>query len=132
MPPSRSAADWLACYAAAWRGRDAAGVGTLFHEDVAYAFDPFAPPLGLDAVVVHWTAAFATQAEVDLAVRVVADEGEHAAAEWWASILTTAGEELTLSASLLLRFAADGRCSELHEHWLRHDGRLPAPERFQP
>jgi ketosteroid isomerase-like protein len=126
----RRAGQWLTRYAAAWREFDAGAVGALFADEVAYSFDPFAAPLDRDGVVAHWTAAFAGQASVALATRLVAAGPDGAAAEWWAAIVGRDGEESTLSASLLLRFGPDGRCRELHEHWLRRDGLLPAPARF--
>jgi hypothetical protein len=121
---------WIADYAAAWRARDATRVGLLFSPDTRYSFDPFAPPLTLPEVVEHWRTAFAIQREVDLSVRLVAEDGATAVVEWWASILGVDDEGVTLSATLLLHFVEDGRCDELHEHWLRHDGRLSPPERF--
>ena len=122
---------WLEAYASAWRAFDLRAAAELFAEDVAYSFDPFDEPrLGRDAVLAYWQSAFAGQRAVDLSVRLWAADGARASAEWWAVITPHEGEVVTLSASLLLRFDGDGRCCELHEHWLRSDEALAAPPRF--
>ena len=120
----------MAAYAAAWNARDASRASRLFTPDVRYSFDPFAEPLDLDELVRHWSTAFATQTEVELSTRLVTASGDDAVIEWWASILTDDGAGVTLSATLLLHLAEDGRVDELHEHWLRRDGRIAAPARF--
>ena len=139
MPPNKSevvpdmmdqAARWMATFGEVWRTRDTTRVETLFTEGVRYSFDPFSPPLDLKAVVRHFRMAFAMQAEVELSMRLVSASANKATIEWWASILTNNNASYTLSATMLLCLTNDGRVDDLHEHWMRHDGRMPSPERF--
>ena len=121
---------WLQRYATAWRDNDLALAADLFADEVEYSFDPFRQPIkGRDAVVGYWRQAFAGQRDLRLAVRLWAVTADAAAAEWWAAFERD-GADLTLSASLLLRFDAEGRCVELHEHSLQHDARLEPASRF--
>jgi ketosteroid isomerase-like protein len=121
---------WLQRYATAWRDNDLSLAAGLFTDEVEYSFDPFREPIkGRHAVLDYWRQAFTEQRDLRLAVRLWAVTGDAAAAEWWAAFERN-GADLTLSASLLLRFDAEGRCLELHEHWLQHDARLEPPSRF--
>lgn len=121
---------WLERYANAWRRHDLDLAADLFAEDVAYSFDPFSPSIrGRDAVVNYWRHALDGQRDLDLTVRLWSSEGEFASAEWWAAFERD-GSVVTLSASLLLRFDDDGRCLELHEHWIGSEARRTAPPRF--
>jgi hypothetical protein len=121
---------WLQRYATAWRDNDLSLAAGLFADDVEYSFDPFQQPIkGRHAVLEYWREAFAGQRELLLSVRLWAATADAAAAEWWAAFERD-GTDLTLSASLLLRFDDEGRCVELHEHWLQHDARLEPPRRF--
>ena len=49
-------------------------------------------------------------------------DGDRVAVEWWTT-MTDGGEEVTLPSCLLLRFDADGRCSDLREYWMLERGR---------
>lgn len=49
-------------------------------------------------------------------------DGDRVAVEWWATMISE-GEALTLPGCLLLRFAPDGRCSDLREYWNLEAGR---------
>src|SRR5438477_3936787 len=114
---------WLDRYATAWREKDLSLAANLFADRVEYSFDPFGEPVaGRGAVLGYWRRALARQRNLRLSIRLWAATEETAAAEAWASFERD-GLNLTLSASLLLRFNDDGRCIELHEHWLQHDGR---------
>ena len=130
MSPVYTPEQWTQAYARAWREKNLSLAADLWSEDVSYSFDPFGPPIvGREAVVAYWTQALAGQSETDLYVRLWVTSSHFAAAEWWVSFLRE-GTSITLSASLLLCFAPDGRCCELHEHWLQHEGRIPPPDRF--
>lgn len=56
--------------------------------------------------------------------------GARVAVEWWATMVE-AGERVTLPGCLLLRFAADGRCTDLYES-LRHAARVRGTRRATP
>lgn len=126
----RTPAEWVEAYGDAWRRGDLELAADLFSANVSYSFDPFGAPLrGRDAVVDYWSKAISSQTDLSLSIRVFATDRTLAAAEWWASF-SRDQRWVTLSASLLLSFDAEGRCCELHEHWAQWDGRLDPPGRF--
>jgi uncharacterized protein (TIGR02246 family) len=111
------AATWLDSYAAAWRAGDPEAAGRLFADDAAYTFDPFGRGLrGREQIVAHWTQAIAAQSELVLLVESPVADGDRAAAAWRATFVRD-GERVELAACLLLRFDADGRCTDLREYW---------------
>ena len=121
---------WIEAYANAWREKNLKQAADLWTEEVKYSFDPFRCPIvGRDDVLLYWEQALMDQTDIELHVRLWLAMQNEAAGEWWVSF-NLEGQYITLSASLLLRFASDGRCSELHEHWLKHQGHISPPDRF--
>jgi hypothetical protein len=49
-------------------------------------------------------------------------DGDRVAVEWWTTMVSE-GAEVSLPGCLLLRFASDGRCSDLREYWNFAPGR---------
>jgi hypothetical protein len=120
-------ADWIAAYARAWVGRDPDAAAALFTEDAVYRSSPFRQPhTGSEAIRDYWARATSTQEDLDLRFGEPVVEGRKAVVEWWA-IMRDEGAWITLPGSLLLRFAADGRCEELREYWHVEDGRHEPP-----
>lgn len=121
-----AAARFLAAYAAAWRERDPQAAAALFAPEAHYTSDPFGPGVrGPEQIAEYWANATGAQAAIDLRVGAPLVDGDRAAAEWWATFERDGSAE-TLAACLLLRFDADGRCSELREYW------RPAPAPCEP
>jgi ketosteroid isomerase-like protein len=119
----REAIDrWLADYARAWEGRDPAAAVALFTEDATYRSSPFREPhAGHDGIERYWRDAVTTQDDISVRFGTPVVDGGRAAVEWW----TTAVDESaasTIAGILLLRFAEDGRCSALREHWAIAEG----------
>ena len=109
--------DWLARYARAWRESDDGAAAELFSTDASYRSDPFGPGLrGRQAIAEYWRSATAAQSELDLRIGAAVVDGDRAAAEWRATFRRD-GQQVALAACLILRFDADGRCSELREYW---------------
>ncbi len=55
------------------------------------------------------------------------EAGERVAVEWWTTLLTDEGDDLTLTGCLLLRFGDDGLCTELREYWFAEPGMHEPP-----
>jgi uncharacterized protein (TIGR02246 family) len=126
-PVVASPAAWVDAYAAAWRAGDPAAAGELFAPDAAYTFDPFGPGLrGRAQIVAHWTQAIGAQSELELEIEPPFVDGDRAATAWRARFVRD-GERVELAAALLLRFGADGRCTELREFWLQAAHPEPHP-----
>lgn len=115
---------WLAEYARAWREKDAEGVAALFTENAVYRSSPTgAAHTGREAIAAYWRRATATQAEFDLRLGAPVVAGDRAAVEWWAVMRDpdwrpeAPNEWVTLPGCLILRYAEDGRCTELREYY---------------
>ncbi len=119
--------EWIAAYGRARVERDADRAVSLFTENAVYRSSPFREPhVGSDGIREYWTLATSTQDELDLRFGKPVVEERKAVVEWWA-IMRDEGAWITLSGSLLLRFAEDGRCEELREYWHVEDGRHERP-----
>ncbi len=118
---------WVDAYAEAWRERDSDAAAALFTEDCLYWDHPLREPnRGADGVRAYWANATSTQdrADVRMGQPVESEDSSRAAVEFWVRMLN-GGAEVTLVGILFLRFAEDGRCSELRETWLVEAGDFP-------
>jgi ketosteroid isomerase-like protein len=121
------AAAWLGAYAAAWRAADPRAAAALFAHDARYTADPFGPGLrGREQIAAYWAQATAAQSGLDLHVEAPVADGDRAAAAWRATFVRD-GERVELAACLLLRFDADGRCTDLREFWRQAEHSEPHP-----
>ena len=121
--------DWIEAYGAAWRGRDPEAAARLFTEDAIYRSSPFREPhVGTEGIRAYWTRATADQRNLNLRFGTPVIEGSRVSVEWWAIMDLEGGSSGTLPGSLLLLFAADGRCRELREYWHWQDERREPPE----
>jgi ketosteroid isomerase-like protein len=121
-------AAWIEEYGRAWREKDAEAVVRIFTEDAVYRSSPFREPsVGSEGIRAYWTRATAAQEDLDLRFGTPIVQGSTVVVEWWAT-MRDGGDELTLPGTLILRFAADGRCEELREYWHEEPGRREPPE----
>jgi uncharacterized protein (TIGR02246 family) len=114
-----NAEQWAEAYAQAWRDRDAEAAAALFTEECTYRDHPVLgePHRGQAGVRSYWSNVTATQDQVDVRMgHVIEATDGRAAVEFWVRMLND-GAQITLTGILFLRFAADGRCSELRETW---------------
>jgi nuclear transport factor 2 (NTF2) superfamily protein len=126
---------WIGEYSRAWREKDPAVVAALFTDDASYRSSPTGVAhVGREAIMAYWCRATATQADLDLRFGVPVAAGDRVAVEWWAVMRDpgwrpdAASEWVTLPGCLILRFATDGRCSELREYYNPVLGEaIPAP-----
>jgi len=110
-------ADWIERYRLAWETADADLVVSLFTEDASYRSNPFeAPHLGHDGIRAYWEGVTSVQRDARVAMGRPFGDGDRVAVEWWTT-MESRDEQVTLPGCLLLRFAADGRCSDLREYW---------------
>ena len=115
---------WVDAYADAWRERDPDAAAALFTEDCLYWDHPLGEPnRGAAGVRAYWANATATQDRVDVRMGrpVESEDASRAAVEFWVRMLN-GGAEVTLVGILFLRFAEDGRCTELRETGLFEPG----------
>lgn len=118
-------ATWIEGYRRAWETADTELVLTLFTEDASYRSNPFEEPhLGHEGIRGYWDAVTSVQRDPRVRMGRPFVDGDRVAVEWWTE-MTSGGEDVTLPGCLLLRFGADGRCTDLREHWNVTPGRRP-------
>ena len=116
--------EWIDGYRRAWEGGDTELVLTLFTEDASYRSNPFEEPyLGHDGIRAYWDGVTSQQRDARVRMGRPFTDGDRVAVEWWTT-MESQGEEVTLPGCLLLRFEADGRCSDLREYWNVTTGRV--------
>lgn len=115
---------WLEGYRQAWESRDPAAAAALFTPDAPYREQPYQEPFpGQDGVRAYWAEVTATQSDVRFRYGTPMVVGDRAVVEWWVT-MKNGGVDVTLAGVFLLRFAADGRCSDLNEYWHFSEGQL--------
>lgn len=116
--------EWADRYARAWEERDEDAIAALFTPDAEYRSAPFREPFRGEAEIrAYWRRGAGTQQDVRVRMGRPFMDGDRAAVEWWTTMNDTDDGEVTLPGCLLLRFAPDGRCSELREYWHLEPGR---------
>ena len=124
MDAHEAVRNWIERYSAAWKGHDADAVSKLYTEDAVYRSHPFRDPLSGHAGVFEYSRwAFDSEADVDLWFGEPIAADDRASVEYWAVILDQHGKISTLSGTVVLRFASDGRVAEHRDCWALEDGR---------
>lgn len=108
---------WIEAYGRAWETGDEDLLVSLFTDDASYRSSPFRGPFrGRDEIRAYWRRNAGTQRDKRVRMGRPFVEGNRVAVEWWTTMVDE-GEAVTLPGCLLLRFEADGRCSDLREYW---------------
>jgi hypothetical protein len=116
--------EWAERYGQAWEDADEDAIAALFTEDAVYRSAPFREPFRGEAELRgYWRRGAGVQKQVRVRMGTPFVDGERAAVEWWTTMYDPDDGEVTLPGCLLLRFASDGRCSELREYWHVQPGR---------
>ncbi len=116
-------ADWIRSYCEAWEKADEDLVASLFTEDASYRSSPFREPFrGQAEIRAYWRRGAGHQRETRVRMGSPFVDGRRVAVEWWATMIEE-DEAVTLPGCLILRFADDGRCSDLREYWHLEAGR---------
>jgi ketosteroid isomerase-like protein len=125
--------DWLDRYSAAWLAYDEQAIRSLFAPDARYRYHPYDPGsdmvVGVDAIVKDWLDPQNRDAEgtYDSHYETYAVEGDRAVAVGWSRYYEDASKAKLAREyhnAYLLRFDAEGRCSEFTEFFMQ------TPERF--
>lgn len=113
--------DWLNRYIAAWRSNDPGEIGALFSDDAVYHYHPYGDDAvrGRDAIVSSWLEEGDPPDGWDAAYEPYAVDGDRAVAVGWSRYEASDAEpKRTYRNAFLLRFAADGRCTEFTEYFM--------------
>jgi hypothetical protein len=119
--------DWLDRYIAAWRANERGPIEALFTEDAIYRYTPYGGEdhtlRGHDAIVEGWLAEGDDPDAWEARYEPYATEADRAVATGWSRYdASDQGPERTFHNVFLLRFAADGRCTELTELFMLEGG----------
>jgi hypothetical protein len=121
---------WLDDYVAAWKSYDRDQIAGLFTEDVEYRYHPYDKPVrGRDSVVAAWreegefpgASGRDEEGIYDGSYRAVAVDGDVAVAVGTSTYSDGPGGPVAevYENCFLLRFAADGRCREFTEWFMK-------------
>jgi hypothetical protein len=114
--------QWVTSYGQAWEVADEDLIVSLFTETATYRSSPFRDPYrGHVEIRAYWRASAAGQRQTRVHMGLPIAQGERVMVEWWATMVEH-DRPVTLPGCLLLRMAADGRCSDLREYWNRQEG----------
>ena len=114
---------WLDRYIEAWRANERGPIEELFSEDVSYSYRPWESDehtvRGRDALVDDWLKEPDGPESWDARYEPYAVEGDRAVAVGWSRYGASGNDpERMYHNAYLLRFAADGRCTEFREFYM--------------
>jgi len=116
---------WAEGYRLAWEAGDPDAAAALYAEDCVFRSAPFRetePPIDYTRRVFPE----ATAEHVRFGEPV--EEGDRAAVEWWATLVTPDGGEQTIAGCSMLRFDENGLVVEARDYWHLEPGRRePSP-----
>ncbi|HYK06624.1 MAG TPA: nuclear transport factor 2 family protein [Gaiellaceae bacterium] len=112
---------WLDAYVAAWRSNERSQIEALFTEDARYRYHPWDEPIvGAAAIADAWLEDQDDPARWEASYECYAADGSAAVAVGSSTYLDAGGAvEKVYDNAYVLRFAADGRCSEFTEWFMK-------------
>jgi hypothetical protein len=115
---------WAQGYQRAWEADDPDAAAALYARDCVFRSAPFRDP----EVPVEYTRRVFPEAEAqDVHFGEPVEEGDRAAVEWWATLVTPDGGEQALAGCSLLRFDDEGLVVEARDYWQLMPGRRDPP-----
>lgn len=118
---------WLADYVAAWKSHDEAAIGALFSEEAVYRWHPWDEggdtAHGRDAIVASWLEDRDAPDSWEAEYRPWLVGDDRAVAVGTSRYLATDdAAEVVFHNVFLMRFDADGRCTEFTDVYMRRPG----------
>jgi ketosteroid isomerase-like protein len=113
--------SWLERYVAAWKSGDRDAIGDLFTADARYRYHPYDEPVeGRDAIVASWLAEPDAPGTFEAGYECFAVDADAAVAVGTSTYREQGGEVTQVfDNAFLLRFDADGRCSDFTEWYMK-------------
>ncbi len=116
---------WAERYQQAWENDDPDAAAALYAPDCVFRSAPFREP---EPPLSYTTRVFPEARAETVHFGEPVEEGDRAAVEWWATLVTPDGEEQTLAGCSILRFDDQGRVVESRDYWHLEPGRrAPSP-----
>ena len=119
---------WIRSYGKAWRVTDGKTIASLFTEDATYHSHPFRPVnQGRKSILEYTLGALDVGQVYEVRFGKPVVEGSRAAIEYWTTMKEKV-EDVTLAGCIMLHFAKNGLCKELHDYWVLQTGKVqPSP-----
>ena len=118
---------WIRNYTKAWLKKDAKAIASLFTEDATYRSHPFRPVThGKKSILDYTLGALDVGQVYEVRFGKPVVEGSRAAVEYWTTMKEKV-EDVTLAGCVMLHFAKNGLCRELHDYWVLQTGKVQAP-----
>ena len=111
---------WADAYRLAWEDGDPAAAAALYRDDCVFRSAPFRAP---EPPLSYTTRVFPEAKAEDVRFGEPVEEGDRGAVEWWATLVTPAGEELAIAGCSVLRFDDQGFVVEARDYWHVEPGR---------
>jgi ketosteroid isomerase-like protein len=123
--------DWLNRYVAAWHRREPDQIAQLFSDSAVYRYNPYGDESqwvrGREAIVQAWLEEDDEPGSWEASYQPIAVDGDRAVATGISRYLASGDvPESTYHNAFLLRFDADGACSEFVDYFLLAKPPTPA------
>jgi hypothetical protein len=115
---------WAEGYKIAWEAGDPDAAAALYAPDCVFRSAPFREP---EPPIDYVRRVFPESRAEDVRFGEPVEEGDRAVIEWWATFVTPAGEEETISGCSMLRFDHRGLVAEARDYWHIEPGRHEPP-----
>jgi ketosteroid isomerase-like protein len=115
---------WADGYRLAWEAGDPDAAAALYAPDCVFRSAPFREP---EPPIEYTRRVFPEARATEVRFGEPVEEGDRAAVEWWATLVTPDGEEQSLAGCSMLRFDNEGVVVESRDYWHLEPGRRAAP-----
>jgi ketosteroid isomerase-like protein len=111
---------WAERYQVAWENGDPDAAAALYRPDCVFRSAPFREP---EPPLSYTQREFPDEKAEDVHFGEPVEEGDRAAVEWWATLVSPDGEAQTISGCSMLRFDDEGLVAEARDYWHVEPGR---------
>jgi ketosteroid isomerase-like protein len=115
---------WAEGYRLAWENGDPDAAAALYAPDCVFRSAPFREP---EPPIEYTRRVFPEARAEGVLFGEPVEEGDRAAVEWWASLVSPDGKQQTLAGCSMLRFDDEGLVVEARDYWHLEPGRRPPP-----
>ena len=116
---------WAEGYQRAWEADDPDAAASLYTPDCVFRSAPFRDP---EPPAEYTRRVFPEASATGVHFGEPVEEGDRAAVEWWATLVTPDGGEQALAGCSVLRFDDEGLVVESRDYWHLEPGRRePSP-----
>ena len=115
---------WAEGYQRAWEADDPDAAASLYTPDCVFRSAPFRDP---EPPAEYTRRVFPEASATGVHFGEPVEEGDRAAVEWWATLVTPDGGEQALAGCSVLRFDDEGLVLESRDYWHLEPGRREPP-----